>query len=263
MVAYKYLKILRDKHVTVVTLNRPETANALNKEHLSEIEACALSFRDDEETRVVIFSGEGNHFSSGADIQEMGEDDDTGLLMKRRRIRMGERALNAVLAIDQITIGAWNGGAIGGGACLVTAMDFRIGASGCFIQYPEIDLGLNLMWQSLPLTIRLVGTSKAKRLVIGGERIYDEQLVEWGVIDHIVPPHELIPAAKTLAMRYVDKSPIAAQMIKRSINQISGALDQALMHSDADQHLLSMTTDDQKVARKAYLDKSTPTFTGN
>jgi enoyl-CoA hydratase/carnithine racemase len=119
------------------------------------------------------------------------------------------------------------------------------------------------MWQSLPLTIRLVGTSKAKRLVIGGERIYDKKLAEWGIIDDIVPPDELISAAKTFAMRYVDKSPIAAQMIKRSINKISSALDQALMHSDADQHLLTMATDDQKIARKAYLNKSIPTFTGN
>ena len=128
MVLYKYLKVVRDEHIAVVTLNRPETANALNNQHLSEIEACALSFRDDEQTRVVIFTGQGNHFSSGADIQEMVEKDTTGLLMKRRRIRMGERALNAILGIDQITVGAWNGGAIGGGACLITAMDFRIGA---------------------------------------------------------------------------------------------------------------------------------------
>jgi enoyl-CoA hydratase/carnithine racemase len=260
---YKYLKVTRDEHITSVTLNRPETANALNKEHLSEIEACALSFRDDEQTRVVIFTGEGNHFSSGADIQEMVKKDDTGLLMKRRRIRMGERVLNAVLGIDQITIGAWNGGAIGGGACLITAMDFRIGASGCFLQYPEIDLGLNLMWQSLPLTIRLVGASRAKKLVIGGERIYDKKLYEWDIVESVVSPGDLLSEANSFAQRYVDKSPIAAQMIKRSINHISGALDRALMHSDADQHLLAMATDDQKAARKAYLGKSIPTFTGN
>ncbi len=263
MVLYKYLKVVRDEHIAVVTLNRPETANALNNQHLSEIEACALSFRDDEQTRVVIFTGQGNHFSSGADIQEMVEKDTTGLLMKRRRIRMGERALNAILGIDQITVGAWNGGAIGGGACLITAMDFRIGASGCFIQYPEIDLGLNLMWQSLPLTIRLVGASKAKRLVIGGERVYDKKLLEWGVLDQIFPLSELLSAANTFAKKYVNKSPIAAQMIKRSINQISGALDHALMHSDADQHLLALATDDQKAARKSYLGKDIPTFTGN
>jgi enoyl-CoA hydratase len=142
-------------------------------------------------------------------------------------------------------------------------MDFRIGASGCFLQYPEIDLGLNLMWQSLPLTIRLVGASRAKKLVIGGERIYDKKLYEWDIVESVVSPGDLLSEANSFAQRYVDKSPIAAQMIKRSINHISGALDRALMHSDADQHLLAMATDDQKAARKAYLGKSIPTFTGN
>ena len=56
---------------------------------------------------------------------------------------MGERAIEAILGIDQITIAAWNGAAMGGGACLATACDFRIGSDDCFIQYPEIDIGMN------------------------------------------------------------------------------------------------------------------------
>lgn len=260
--AYEFITIERQAHIATVTFNRPAVANAMHYAHLAEIEHCALAFRDDAETRVVIFTGAGRHFCSGADLNEMSGESTQPLVLRRRRQRIGERALHAILAIDQITIGAWNGGALGGGACLATAMDFRLGSEDCFIQYPEIDLGLNLMWQSLPLAIRLLGATRAKRLVIGGERIHAETLLAWGLLEAIVAPSQLMTRAREFAQTYVDKSPIAAQMIKRSINNICGALDRALMHMDADQNLLTLTTADQRAAAAAYLAKSAPEFRG-
>ena len=261
--SYQHLLVERRDHVAWVTLNRPQRANALNYEHLAEIEHCALSFRDDPDTRVVRFTGAGRHFSSGADLTDLGAELAPPLVLKRRRMRIGERALHALLGIDQITIAAWNGGALGGGGCLVTAMDFRIGARDCFLQYPEIDLGMNLMWQSLPLTVRLLGPTRAKRLVIGGERIHADTLLAWGLLEEVVEPAALMERARTFAATYVDKSPAAAQMIKRSINQITGALDRALMHMDADQNLLAQSGADQKAAASAYLAKSRPVFSGD
>jgi enoyl-CoA hydratase/carnithine racemase len=72
-------------------------------------------------------TGNGRHFCSGADLTDPGHGvTDTPMVLRRRRTRMGERAIEAVLGIDQITIAAWNGAAMGGGACLATACDFRI-----------------------------------------------------------------------------------------------------------------------------------------
>lgn len=259
---YQHLSLARHGHVTVVTFDRAQRANAVNYELLSEIEHCALAFREDAETRVVIFTGAGRHFSAGADLKDFPDELAQPLLLRRRRFRIGERALHAVLGIDQITIAAWNGGAIGGGACLATAADFRIGADDCFIQYPEIDLGMNLMWQSLPLTIHLVGPSRAKRLVIGGERVHADTLLQWGLLEEVVPRAALLERALAFAETYVNKSPIAAQMIKRSANQVLGALDRALMHMDADQNLLTHLTEDQKAAAAAYASKTVPKFEG-
>jgi enoyl-CoA hydratase len=260
---YQHITLQRDEHIAYVTFNRPHCANALSYEHLAEIEACALSFRDDAETRVVIFTGAGKHFSSGADLDDMIGKNTDPMVLKRRRWRIGERAVHALLGIDQITIGAWNGGALGGGACLATTMDFRLGTPDTFIQYPEIDLGLNLMWQSLPLTIRLLGPTRAKRLVIGGERVQAPTLLDWGLLEAIVDGDKLVESATEFAQTYVNKSPAAAQMIKRSINQISGALDRALMHMDADQNLLTLGMSDQSAAAEAYLAKQPPRFTGD
>ena len=70
---YQHLIVERQAHIATVTFNRPDRANALNYDHLTEIEAAALSFRDDVETRVVIFTGAGRHFSSGADLADPGD----------------------------------------------------------------------------------------------------------------------------------------------------------------------------------------------
>ena len=261
--AYQHLTVERREHIAVVTFNRPQRANALNFAHLAEIEHCALSFRDDADTRVVIFTGAGKHFSSGADLVDFSEELDHPLVVRRRRFRIGERALHAMLGIDQITIAACNGGALGGGACLATAADFRIGASDCFMQYPEIDLGMNLMWQSLPLTVHLLGPTRAKRLVIGGERVHADTLLQWGLLEEVVPTTELLARARAFAATYVNKSPVAAQMIKRSVNQVMGALDRALMHMDADQNLLTHGSADQQAAATAYATKTVPEFNGD
>ncbi len=227
-----------------VEFARPDVANALNYTHLHDIETVSLALRDDEQCRAVVFTGQGKHFSSGADLRTPGIEYDGSLLMRRRKNRIGQRAVQAVLGIDQITVAAWQGAAVGGGACLATAMDFRIGATGCFMQYPEIDIGMNLMWKSLPLIVDLVGPARAKRLVVGGERIHDETLLQWGVLDDLVTPEELNTCAHKLAEQYAAKPPIAAQMIKQSINALCSPAGEAIMHMDVDQNLLTRQTDE-------------------
>jgi enoyl-CoA hydratase/carnithine racemase len=249
--------------VACVTFARPDKANALNYELLAEIESLALSFRDDAGTRVVIFTGAGKHFSSGADLTDPGDHYRGPLVLRRRRSRIGERAIRALFAMDQITIAAWNGAAMGGGACIATALDLRVGADDCFMQYPEIDIGVNLMWQSLPLCVRLVGAARAKRLVVGGERVHAETLRAWGVLDDVVVPGDLLASAGAWADRYAAKPPVAAQMIKRSINQLSAGFDEAIMHMDADQNLLTQTTGDRAAAVEGYLADREAQFTGD
>ena len=291
---YANVTVRRQGHVAIVTFHRPAKANALDHAHLADIEAAALAFREDVETRAVVFTGAGRHFSSGADLRAgaalpsgadlravpAGADlrgaapAASGLLERRRLARMGERATMAVHDMDQITIAAWNGAAMGGGAVLATAMDLRIGAADCFMQYPEIDIGVNLMWKGLPLIARLVGPARAKRLVAGGERVHAEQLADWGVLDAVAPPDALLDTALEWAARYAAKPPIPAQMIKRSVNAIVGAADGAVMHMDVDQNLLTAATADRATAAAAWrartLDRSgdgnaqtPPTFHGD
>lgn len=259
---FSYLLIEQQGPVKIITFNRPACANALNYGFLEEIEAVAHSLREDAETRVVVFTGAGPHFSSGMDLKDASGYDGT-LVLRRRRTRIGARAIAALLGIDQITIAAWNGAAMGGGACLATALDFRVGASDCFMQYPEIDIGMNLMWQSLPLITQLVGPARAKRLVAGGERVAAPTLLAWGVLEEVVAPNELLSRALTMADFYASKPPIPAQMIKQSVNHIMSARDHGVMHMDVDQNLLTRTTQDHAEALSAWLSKRPPVLRGD
>lgn len=264
---YRYIKVERDGHIATVTFNRPEVANAVHYGHLAEIEHAALSFRDDAETRVVIFTGAGKHFCSGADLKardlDPGGAEAEPLVLHRRRRRMGERCIQALLDMDQITIAAWKGAAMGGGACIATALDFRIGARDCFMSYPEILIGINLMWQSLPLAVHLVGPARAKRLVIGGEHVHGPTLLEWGVLDEMTETDQVMTKAWEWAAHYASQPPVAAQMIKRSVNAISSALDRSIMHMDFDQNILGAGTEDAAAAVRAYREGAPRIFKGN
>jgi enoyl-CoA hydratase/carnithine racemase len=136
-------------------------------------------------------------------------------------------------AIPQITIAAINGGALGGGAVIVSALDFRIGAEGCFVSYPEINLGMNLSWYGLALCVRLVGPARAKRFVILGQKESAETLLNWGFLDEV---------------------------IKRSANALASALDQAIMHMDTDQFMLTTMSEDYREGIAAFREKRAPEF---
>ena len=261
--SYHYLTISSDGAVATITLSRPDRANALSHDHLAELEQAALSFREDADTRVVIITGAGEHFSSGADLQDAAIPADMPLVERRRRARMGQRAIEAILGIDQITIAAWRGAAMGGGACVATACDFRVGSDSAFMEYPEVNLGINLMWKSLPLILALVGPSKTKRLVAGGERVGANDLYDWGILDHLTTDQDLMRRAREMADLYASKPPIAAQMIKQSTNELAHALGSAIMHMDTDQNLLSASTRDRATAIDAQRHKQTGEFIGD
>tara|TARA_B100000676_G_C17839813_1_gene712282 strand:- start:33 stop:830 length:798 start_codon:yes stop_codon:yes gene_type:complete len=261
---YQHISVERGDEIAVVTFNRPERANALNQRHIEEIEHAALSFREDAVTRVVLFRGAGKHFTSGADLNERqpGENPEP-LMIRRQRRRAGQRCIQAILEMDQITVGAWTGAAMGGGACIAAAMDFRIGAEDCFMSFPEILIGVPLMWQALPLCVRLMGASRAKRMVISGEHVRGPTLLDWGVLDDMVPTDQVEGRAMEWAERYAVQAPVAAQMIKRSVNAISTALDRSIMHMDFDQHLLASSMEDTAEAITSYREKRKGAFKGN
>ncbi|MBW1782295.1 MAG: enoyl-CoA hydratase/isomerase family protein [Deltaproteobacteria bacterium] len=263
---YRHLRIDRDHHVATLTLHRPEKLNALSADLMNEIIDAVRGFHGDEATRVVIFTGAGASFSAGVDLADskgLGRMENASALMKSRLLRLGPRMIQTIYEMDQITIAAVNGTAAGGGACIAAACDFRLGAEDCGIGYPEVKLGMNLSWIALPMCVRLIGPARAKQMVILAELENAETLLKWGYLDRVVPPDQLLSEAMRMAMAFAARPPMAAQMVKRSVNAIASALDQAVMHMDSDQFMLTTTTEDYVEGIRAFMEKREPQFRGN
>ncbi len=259
---YKYLLIeKRDDHIAIVTLNRPDQLNTLNSTLMSEIEHLTEDFQLDTETRVVIFTGAGKHFCGGADLKEKRAP--SKLLEQIRAKQIGPRLIRKIFMMDQITIAAINGGAFGGGACIVSACDFRIGEEKCMAGFPESKLGMNLSWVAVPLVVHLIGPTFAKEMIVLGKNNGAQTLLKWGFLSEIVAKEKLLERAIEFAKNYAEMPPIPAQMIKKSINHVIGALDQAIMHMDADQHSLTMRTEDLKEGIASFFEKRDGNFKGN
>jgi len=261
---YKNVTFERDGGVAVVTLNRPAMNNTLSVDLMLELEAVADALHSDLETRAVVFTGAGKHFSLGADLLDpKNQEISSGPILKKfRGFSIGPRMITKLNRIPQITIAAINGVSLGGGTCIASALDFRIGAEDCRCGLPENNLGMNFSWLSLPLIVNLIGPAKAKQFVIMSRNEPARTLYDWGWLDEIVPPDQLMERAVALAREYAAKAPLTTQMIKRSVNMLVQALDHEIMHMDSDQYLLATMTEDFTEGVTAMMERRKPVFTG-
>lgn len=260
-----HFRLTHDGAIATLTLDRGERRNALTNATLAQLQGLAEDLRDAADIRAVIIRANGADFSVGMDLAAMGGNGGapTPTVQLRRSAERGSRVMRALREIPQPVICAVQGVATGGAACIATACDFRIGTTDARIGYGEVKLGINLMWQALPLAIQTVGLARAKRMVMTGALFDAATLLDWGFFDELVAPGEQDAAALTLAQEFAALPPIAVQMIKRSANAWAGALDSAIMHADTDQWLLASRTEDFGEAVAAFFAKRPPRFTGN
>jgi enoyl-CoA hydratase/carnithine racemase len=258
------IEVRRSGRVATVNLRRAERRNAVTPSMMRDLIDASRGFAADEETRAVIFRAEGGDFSVGADLQQQrgAGEKPASLVMRRRGGELGATLMHAIQEIHQPTICAVQGIATGAGACIASACDFRVGAADARVGYGEVKLGINLMWNAVPLCVRLVGAARAKRMIMTGKLFDAATLERWGFFDEVVPHADLDAAALRWAEEYAALPPLAVQMIKRSVNHVAGALDRAVMHMDTDQWLLASSSGDFKEAVSAFFEKRKPEFTG-
>lgn len=259
------IEVSRSGAIATVTIRRAERRNAVNTEMMEDLERVCRAFSADEQSRVVVLRAEGEDFSVGADLAQprFQAQEAPSLLMRRRTTELGSLLLRSIQEIHQPTICAVQGVATGAGACITSACDFRVGADTARMGYGEVKLGINLMWGAVPICVHLVGPARAKRMIMTGKLFDAATLLQWGFLDEVAPRAQLDDRASQWAEDLAALPPISVQMIKRSINMISGALDRAIMHMDTDQWLLTSTTRDFREAVEAFFEKRRPSFRGD
>lgn len=254
-----------DGRVALVRFDRGDAINALSPSAMRQLRAAARSFEDDIETSVVVLTGSARAFSAGFDLKndERKASADEGLGALRRSIAVGPRMCRAWHEMEQVTIAAIEGFCIGGGAALAVSLDFRVCARGAHFRIPEVALGMNMSWGSIPRMLQLMGPARTKQAVmLASERIQAEQAYEWGLVEHLAEDGSALAAAMALANRIAAEPPLPVKMTKATVNRLSGALDDLASHMDLDQFVLTTKSDDFNEGVAAFFERRPPRFRG-
>ena len=261
---WKYLEVKKEGRVAVVRFDRGDRANALSLDLMSELLQVACSFEDDLQTTVVVLTGSSTKFTAGIDLKDpklmqgmqapMGE--------RRRIIAYGPKMCAAWENMEQFTIVAVEGHCVGGGVSLAVSCDYRIMGNSAFFRVPELILGMNMSWQTLPRLVHLVGPARVKQIVILAERISAEESLNWGLAQDVVNDGDVLGKAIEMAHKIADQPPLPVKMTKKAINAVANALDDTASFMDIDQFMFCQLTEDYAEAVGAFLQKRKPTFKG-
>jgi len=251
--------------IAVVRFDRGDNINALSGQAMRELRDVTRDFEDDLETSVVILTGSAKAFSAGFDLKDPeGRQREASSIGERvHRQRLGPKMARAWHDMDQVTIAAIEGHCIGGGAALVVALDFRFCGKGAHFRIPEVELGMNMSWGSIPRMIALMGPARTKQAVIlAADRIPAADALEWGLVEKVVEDGQAVAAALEFAGRIAQQPPIPVRMSKATVNRFAHALDDLGSHMDADQNVLTSLTEDYKEGTSAFREKRKPIFKG-
>jgi len=219
-----FLKIEREGGIAIVTMDRPQTRNALSDDDVpGAFVRCCEEINADLSVRVVVLTGAGPAFSSGGNLKTLHDSVGAGLgepVKSRHAYRDGiQRIPLALYNLEVPTIAAVNGPAYGAGNDLACMCDVRIASERAVFAESFVKLGLTPGDGGAWLLPRVVGMSRACEMSFTGEPIDARQALEWGMVSKVVPAGELMPAALDLARRIAANSGPALRMTKRLIRE--------------------------------------------
>lgn len=208
------IELSQDQDVWTVTLNRPDKANSLTHAMLAEL---AEIMEQAQSARAVILTGRGKVFSAGADLEEA--------VAGLAKSDIWERLSGAIAALPGLSIAALNGTLAGGAMGMALACDLRIAVPGAKFFYPVMKLGFLPQPSDPARMAALIGPSRTKLLLMGGQRIEADEALSFGLIDRIVAADDLMDHARMLTDQTVAAQPDIAQGIKEMCN--AGAAEPA------------------------------------
>ena len=238
--------------IAVVSLNRPEKRNALNTEMFGQLCGAIEATENKPGARVIILRGLGPVFCSGLDLKEAADPE-----LVQQSAKLLASALKRVWNSTLVTIAAVHGAAIAGGAGLAAACDFVVAAEGSRWAFPEVRRGL------VPALIGAVLVKQTDRRLLldwllTGREVDARELERAGVINRLVPPAQVMPAAEELARSVLAGAPGVQRSTKRLLDELSGQpLDKLIDHALAD-HLASRSSGEAREGVRAYFEKREP-----
>jgi enoyl-CoA hydratase len=261
---YETLLVEKSGYTAVVSLNRPEKLNAINVQMMMELKALNEDLRADQKCRFVIFTGKGRAFSCGVEFsrEEMTRRyKKSGLANERLWQLFGHDFMHTMENLEQVTIAAINGPAMGAGLCLAMNCDFRIAAKKAILGIPEANLGIFFTWGATPRLTALIGPAKTKEMIMTCGPVDASEAFSIGLVNRVVPAEKLMNHCEELVSKIAGKGPLAVRMCKKIINAASLSKMADLYPCEPELVERLMLSEDVKEGIQAFLDKRPPRFT--
>jgi enoyl-CoA hydratase/carnithine racemase len=256
----KTLVVERADGIVTITLDRPERKNAVNGEMWDELLVTFREIGEQDSDRVVVLTGAGGDFCSGADMSTVGEGERPPHALASMR-HVGDVCL-ALYRLPQPTIAKVRGVAVGAGMNLAMVCDLVVASDTARFSEIFARRGLSIDFGGSWVLPRRVGMHRAKELALLAEIIGAAEAERIGLVNRVVPDGELDEFVAGWAQKLAAGPPIALAQTKRLLNNAVGITLEQALDEEAAAQAVNLATSDTREAVRAFLDKRTPTFTG-
>ena len=258
-----YEDIIYEKHegTVLITLNRPDSLNALSARLAKELIQVADEIANDDSVRVLVITGSGRAFSAGADLKEAMAQAETSLaagLAQGKPLPL----FTSIASIDKPVIAAINGLALGGGCELALACDLRIASTAATFGFAEIKIGAIPAGGGTIRSPRLIGPAKAKELLFFGDPIDANEAYRVGLVNKVVAPELLLDEAKKWAKTLSERPPLALRAAKSCVDVGTQMSLPAAIEFEAREVAILIKTEDSVEGIKSFIEKRRPVFKG-
>jgi enoyl-CoA hydratase/carnithine racemase len=259
---YETIIVERDAGVVNVTLNRPERKNAANGQMWKELDETFAAVASDRADRVLVLSGAGGAFCSGADISDpagvSGNSEDPHLV----RMRFLGKVMLALHELPKPTVAKVRGIAAGAGLSMALGCDLVVASENARFSEIFARRGLSVDGGSSWLLPRLIGLHKAKELAYFAEIVSAEEAAAIGIVNRVVPDADLDATVAEWARRLAEGPPVALSMTKKLLNDAMNVTMAQALENEARAQTVNFFTEDTKEAMRAFAERREPRFTG-
>ena len=258
--AHRTIRLETEGALGVLTLNRQERLNAINREMTGELQDVVARLETDGDVRVLIVTGAGRAFCAGADIKERAERLDD--MAAARTSAVLSPTFRRLERLPQVSVAAVNGVAAGGGLELAMACDLRIASTEARMALPELTLGILPGAGGTQRLPRLVGPARAKEMMLFGKFVDAPTAEAWGLVNAVAPPGGLMEEARAWASRLLEMPPLSIASIKNAVNVAMDVdLDSGIQYEQRCSAMLALT-EDRREGHTAFAEKRPPAFVG-
>ena len=260
----KELILEKEGHVAILTLNRPDKLNAISLNMRVDLPLALQEVQEDDDLRALIITGAGKGFCSGADVavqaaRAAGQQAETS---RKTILQLTGALILGFEKINKPVIAAVNGIAAGVGLTLALASDIRLASAQARFSAIRVKRGLIADGGATLLLPLIVGLEKALELAFTGDILDAQEAERIGLVSKVVPPEDLMIRAKDLAKKIATNPPISVELVKRvMLEKFRNQFREALFFESYAQGVCR-TTQDQKEAVKAFMEKREPVFKG-